>query len=321
MTVYDDNAISRRARRPRTEWPDIREAKAIAEEGFIYGLPIVDELCGHVRVFRRQEFRGNTRRRSKPDQQRGAGSSLTKTLLVITAKQRYGRIPLPARSARRTDRYYRCQAGVEEGRYYSVMLCDRATRSTTVTSAAARPAAIPETIWSFWTRTGMGATPAGIKKVFRATTQFSALPIGRKLFNPRTCQMLRRYKAGYKVQPLSAYLKQPHRPPAAAIRLSQGQCRVGEEELLRIPRLLLSNSPGWDRKRRKSAPGSRALASGPARPLTSRIFGDTHDRNRTGYERWRRGRSRSILLTDKRTSMDGKSGRYSETGYSTAATG
>ena len=25
----------------RAEWPDIREAKAIAEEGFIYGLPIV----------------------------------------------------------------------------------------------------------------------------------------------------------------------------------------------------------------------------------------------------------------------------------------
>jgi len=25
----------------KAEWPDIREAKAIAEEGFIYGLPIV----------------------------------------------------------------------------------------------------------------------------------------------------------------------------------------------------------------------------------------------------------------------------------------
>jgi hypothetical protein len=25
----------------KAEWPDIREAKAIAEQGFIYGLPIV----------------------------------------------------------------------------------------------------------------------------------------------------------------------------------------------------------------------------------------------------------------------------------------
>src|SRR5687768_13649080 len=40
ITVTAAKAIPANAQ-AKPEWPDIREAKAIAEEGFIYGLPIV----------------------------------------------------------------------------------------------------------------------------------------------------------------------------------------------------------------------------------------------------------------------------------------
>src|ERR1700680_4981552 len=61
---------------------------------------------------------------------------------------------------------------------------------------------------------GQGTTPAGSKKVFRSTTQFSAAAYRTQLFHPADMPNVENVQAGYKVQPLSAYLKQP--PPAAA---------------------------------------------------------------------------------------------------------
>ena len=59
-----------------------------------------------------------------------------------------------------------------------------------------------------------GETPAGIKKVFRSTTQFSLAAYRTQLFNPEDMPNVVKIQAGYKVQPLSAFLKQPA-PPAA----------------------------------------------------------------------------------------------------------
>src|SRR5208283_445746 len=62
-----------------------------------------------------------------------------------------------------------------------------------------------------------GETPAGIKKVFRSSTQFSAAVYRTQLFNPADMPNVVKVQAGYKVQPLSAYLKQPAPPSAPAI--------------------------------------------------------------------------------------------------------
>ena len=58
-----------------------------------------------------------------------------------------------------------------------------------------------------------GETPPGIKKVFRSTTQFSLAAYRTQLFNPADMPNVVKVQAGYKVQPLSAYLKQPAPPP------------------------------------------------------------------------------------------------------------
>src|SRR5258708_30379212 len=62
-----------------------------------------------------------------------------------------------------------------------------------------------------------GATPPGIKKVFQSTTQFSAVAYRRKLFNAADMPNVEKVQAGYKVGPLSAYVKQPATVAAAAI--------------------------------------------------------------------------------------------------------
>jgi hypothetical protein len=58
-----------------------------------------------------------------------------------------------------------------------------------------------------------GATPPGIKKVFQSSTQFSVIIYRTQLFDAADMPNVEKVQAGYKVQPLSAYLKQP--APAA----------------------------------------------------------------------------------------------------------
>jgi hypothetical protein len=59
-----------------------------------------------------------------------------------------------------------------------------------------------------------GQTPAGIKKVFSSTTPFALTLFRTQLFDSQDMPNVEKVQAGYKAQPLSAFLKQPA-PPAA----------------------------------------------------------------------------------------------------------
>jgi hypothetical protein len=59
-----------------------------------------------------------------------------------------------------------------------------------------------------------GATPAGIKAVLRAQTQFAYLLIRTQLFNAADIVNVRKIQAGYRAESLSTFLHQPA-PPAA----------------------------------------------------------------------------------------------------------
>ena len=62
-----------------------------------------------------------------------------------------------------------------------------------------------------------GATPAGIKAVLRAQTEFAYLLIRTQLFNASDLVNVRRIQAGYRAEPLSAFLHQPAPPSAPAV--------------------------------------------------------------------------------------------------------
>ena len=101
---------------------------------------------------------------------------------------------------------------VPRQRYYSVQLVDGNTynygyigsRATGV-EAGAYLVARPD--WK-------GETPAGIKKAFQSTTPFSLTIFRTQLFNAGDMPNVEKVQAGYKAEPLSAFLKQPA-PPAA----------------------------------------------------------------------------------------------------------
>jgi len=97
-------------------------------------------------------------------------------------------------------------------RYYSVMLCDGNTYNfgyigTRATGSDAGDYMVVGPDWK-------GATPPGIKKVFRSTTQFALAAYRTQLFNTADLDNVKKVKAGYQMQSLSAYLHQPA-PPAA----------------------------------------------------------------------------------------------------------
>src|SRR5271157_4337676 len=108
-----------------------------------------------------------------------------------------------------------CMPKIEKSRYYSVQLVDMYTFNygymgsrTTGNDAGCFMIAGPD--WK-------GDTPAGIKKVFHSETQFSFAIYRTQLFGPKDLPNVVKIQAGYKVQTLSQFLKQPPPPAAPAI--------------------------------------------------------------------------------------------------------
>jgi hypothetical protein len=96
---------------------------------------------------------------------------------------------------------------VEKTRYYTVQLIDGNTFNfgyigSRATGSDAGDYMVVGPNWQ-------GATPPGIKKVFQSATQFVFAAIRTQLFNPEDMPNVAKVQAGYKAQPLSAYLKQP----------------------------------------------------------------------------------------------------------------
>jgi hypothetical protein len=199
------------AEKKDTDKPSIAETKAIAEEGFIYGLPIVmnyavmyeyavdkdsgqfkapfNEIKNEARVFTYKDTAIVT-----------PNSDTPYSLLWLDLRAEPMVLSVPA---------------VEKSRYYSVMLCDGNTFNygyigSRATGSEAGDYLVVGPDWK-------GETPAGIKKVFQSSTQFSLAAYRTQLFNPADMPKVVKVQAGYKVQPLSAYLKQPAAPAAPAI--------------------------------------------------------------------------------------------------------
>jgi hypothetical protein len=66
-----------------------------------------------------------------------------------------------------------------------------------------------------------GPTPKGIKKVIRSETQLVNVVGRTQLFNPGDLDNVKKIQAGYKLQPLSAYLGKAPQPPSADVNWIQ----------------------------------------------------------------------------------------------------
>src|SRR5216683_884995 len=181
------------------------------DEGFIYGLPIV---MNYAVMYEYSVDKNSGQYKAPFNQIKNEARVYTyKDTAVITPNSDtpYSLLWLDLRA----EPVVLSVQAVEKTRYYSVMLCDGNTFNygyigSRATGSEAGDYMVVGPNWQ-------GATPPGIKKVFQSTTQFSAAAYRTQLFNAADMPNVEKVQAGYKVQALSAYLKQPATTAAAAI--------------------------------------------------------------------------------------------------------
>ena len=188
--------------------PSIAETKAIAEEGFIYGLPIV---MNYAVMYEYAVDKNSGQFKAPFNEIKNVPAVFTsKDTAIITPNSDtpYSFLWMDLRA----EPMVLSVPAVDKSRYYAVMLCDGNTYNfgyigSRATGSDAGDYMVVGPQWK-------GDAPAGVKKVFRSTTQFALAGYRTQLFNPADMPNVIKVQAGYKVQPLSAYLKQPA-PPAA----------------------------------------------------------------------------------------------------------
>jgi hypothetical protein len=187
------------------------QARSIAKEAYIYGFPMVDhyriqysyfqdkkdpnykapwnELINVPRVYTPQDTAIQTPNSDTPYS--FIGMDLRAEPMVLSVPK------------------------IENKRYFSVQLVDAYTHNfdyigsrTTGNDGGSYLIAGPN--WK-------GKAPDGVKKVIRSETDFVFAAFRTQLFSPADLENVKKVQAGYKVQPLSAFLGQPAPKAAPAI--------------------------------------------------------------------------------------------------------
>jgi len=189
----------------------VKEAASIAEEAYLYGFPMI---VGYKVLYEFNVDRDSGQFKAPFNQINNKARVFTPKDTTITTPNSdtpYSMLQLDLRA----EPIVLCMPEIEKARYYDVQFVDMYTDnyayvgSRTISNGAGCYAvAGPD--WK-------GKTPKGIAKLFRSETQFSLVIYRTQLFNPADMENVKRIQAGYKVQPLSAFLGLPAPPPAPEI--------------------------------------------------------------------------------------------------------
>jgi hypothetical protein len=227
----------------RAQWPNVIEAKAIAEEGFIYGLPIV---MNYAVMYEFAVDRSSSQFKAPFNQIKNLAHVATyKDTAVVTPNSDtpYSTLWFDLRA----EPMVVSVPAVEKTRYYTVQLIDGNTFNfgyigSRATGSDAGDYMVVGPNWQ-------GATPPGIKKVFQSSTQFSFAAIRTQLFNPADMPNVEKVQAGYKAQPLSAYLKQPAPPAAPAIDFPKADAELVKKNFFEYLDFALQFAPAGPEER------------------------------------------------------------------------
>ncbi|KAF5886959.1 DUF1254 domain-containing protein [Rhizobium sp. PEPV16] len=192
----------------KAEWPSLLEAKDIAEEGFIYGLPLVMNyaVMNEFAVDRNSgQFKAPFNEINNMHQ---VASPVDTAIITPNSDTPYSILWLDLRA----EPMVISVPTVEKERYYSVQLIDGNTYNfgyigsrATGTEPGSYLVVGPD--WN-------GEEPDGIKQVFTSSTPFVFANFRTQLIDAEDMANVEKVQAGYKAHPLSAFLKQPA-PPAA----------------------------------------------------------------------------------------------------------
>lgn len=195
----------------KSEKPGFFDGKAIAEAGFIYGLPIVmNYAVMYDYIIDRNSGQWKAPFNTIFNEHRVFTYQDT-TIVTPNSDTPYSMLWMDLR----TEPMVISVPAVDKMRYYSVQLTDGNTFNYGYIGSRATGGEPGDYLVAgpHW----QGSAPAGIKKVLRSTTDFSLAIFRTQLFNPDDMDNVIKVQAGYKAQPLSAYLKLPAPVPAPAV--------------------------------------------------------------------------------------------------------
>ncbi len=249
--------------------PSIAETKAIAEEGFVYGLPLVMNYAANY------EFWVD----KTSDQYKCPFNQLYNESRVFTYKDTAVVTPNSDTPYSfccldlRAEPFVVSVPAVEKERYFSVQLTDWNTFNygyigSRATGTEAGDYLIAGPDWK-------GETPPGIKKVFRATTQFTLLIFRTQLFGPGDMPNVKKVQAGCKVQPLSAFLEQPAPPAAPAVNWPKINKELVKENFFEYLDFVLQFAPAGPEEQEIRAKLAR-IGIGPGKTFGFKNLSLTH---------------------------------------------
>jgi len=188
--------------------PSVTEVKAIAEEAYVYGFPMI---AGYKAMYEFNVDKANPQYKTPFNAIWNDSKTFTpKDTAIVTpnADTPYSMLQVDLRA----EPMVFCVPAIDKKRYYAVQLTDMYAQNygyagsrTTGNDGGCYMIAGPG--WK-------GDTPPGIGKVFNAETQFSFVIFRTQLFDEADIDNVKKIQAGYTAMPLSSFLKQP--APAAA---------------------------------------------------------------------------------------------------------
>jgi hypothetical protein len=179
------------------------ETKAIAEEAFIYGLPLVMNYTVFYEYF---VDKSGPEYKAPPNQlyntARVYGPQDT-AIVTPNSDTPYSFVAMDLRA----EPFVVCNPEIEKSRYFSVQLVDMYTfnfgyMGTRTTGNGAGCSMIAGPSWK-------GEKPEGIGKLFRSETDFSFALIRTQLLNPADIDNVKKIQAGYRAMPLSKFQNKP----------------------------------------------------------------------------------------------------------------
>jgi hypothetical protein len=187
------------------------EARAIAKEAYVYGFPLVDNYriqYGYFVDTKNPEYKAswnqlkNTPRVYTPED---------KAIQTPNSDTPYSFVGMDLRA----EPIVLTVPPIEKERYFSIQLIDAYTFNfdyigSRATGNEGGSYMVTGPNWK-------GETPKGVKKVFRAETEFVFAVYRTQLFKPDDLDKVKKVQAGYKAQTLSAFLGQPAPKAAPAI--------------------------------------------------------------------------------------------------------
>jgi hypothetical protein len=198
------------------------EARAIAKEAYVYAFPLVDNYRVQHAYF---VDRDSPEFKAPWNQLKNIPRVFTPADTAVQAANTDTPYSFVGMDLRAEPLVFTLPI-IEKDRYFSVQLVDFYTFNfdymgsrTTGNEGGSFLVAGPG--WK-------GEAPKGVKKVFRAETEFAMAWFRTQLFNPGDIDNVKKVQAGYKVQTLSAFLGQPS--PKAAPEIDFIKPLTPEEE-------------------------------------------------------------------------------------------